>query len=488
MDFSFAGYRHAEVGVPTVDHKIFNVCDYGAIANDKISDRQALERAIAAAEENGSGVIFFPKGTYELHSAGDPDKSIVISGSNIVFRGEGMGEGGTIINMELDNAPADPKKLYSSPALLKFVSTKGSKSVITNVTGNARKGSFSLEVASAQDIKVGDWVNLTLTNNDPELIAEELSPYSVDNKWTNLTKAGVRITDFHLVTKIEGNTLTFKEPIMRAVDARWGWTINRAPFIEEVGVEGIAFHGHFDESFVHHKNAYHDGGYTMISMQGLVNSWIRDCSFLNVNVAATVGGSACVSVYNCEILGLQGHAAIKSQGSSRVFIGNVKDEPGQWHTYGISNQSMGAVIWRAIGNPGTCFESHASQPRNTLFDACIGGMITGHAGGALQNNPNHLKGLVFWNFKQTNKPEQDFGFWAENSPFWKFVQPTFVGFHHAEGIPSTTFKAAHVLVDESHDAEVYPESLYEMQLINRLGDLPQWLKEIKRDLYTKRGL
>ena len=32
LDFSFAGYKHGEVGVPEVKHKIFNVCDFGAIA------------------------------------------------------------------------------------------------------------------------------------------------------------------------------------------------------------------------------------------------------------------------------------------------------------------------------------------------------------------------------------------------------------------------------------------------------------------------
>lgn len=46
--------------------KIFNVRDFGAKGDDLADDTQAIREALAAAEENGGGVVFLPWGTYRL--------------------------------------------------------------------------------------------------------------------------------------------------------------------------------------------------------------------------------------------------------------------------------------------------------------------------------------------------------------------------------------------------------------------------------------
>ena len=91
--------------------------------------------------------------------------------------------------------------------------------------------------------------------------------------------------------------------------------------------------------------------------------------------------------------GNRGHASIRSQASSRIFIGKVtensngytlrkgegestlleyKTNVGQYHACGVSKQSMGAVIWNVRWGDDSCFESHATQPRATLIDCCTG--------------------------------------------------------------------------------------------------------------------
>jgi len=45
---------------------VFNVCDFGAEANDSRSDSPAFDAALAAAEKNGGGVVFVPAGRYVL--------------------------------------------------------------------------------------------------------------------------------------------------------------------------------------------------------------------------------------------------------------------------------------------------------------------------------------------------------------------------------------------------------------------------------------
>jgi len=60
-DFSYAGYKYSEVPIPTVGYKIFDITEFGAIANDKISDKNAIRKAIAAATRYGEGIIFSQK-------------------------------------------------------------------------------------------------------------------------------------------------------------------------------------------------------------------------------------------------------------------------------------------------------------------------------------------------------------------------------------------------------------------------------------------
>ena len=99
-NFSFAGYKYSEHPIPSVKHKVFNVTDFGASPKGDISSKNAIRKAIAAAEENGSGIIFFPKGRYLINTEGDDFNTISISKSNIVLRGEGNGDNGSVLFFE----------------------------------------------------------------------------------------------------------------------------------------------------------------------------------------------------------------------------------------------------------------------------------------------------------------------------------------------------------------------------------------------------
>ena len=101
-DFSYAGYHYFTKPIPDVAHPIFDVTDYGAIPNDNISDQPAIISAIAAAEANGRGIVFFPPGEFLVATDADTNatgnnSSIRIRRSNMVLRGSGSRDGGTII-------------------------------------------------------------------------------------------------------------------------------------------------------------------------------------------------------------------------------------------------------------------------------------------------------------------------------------------------------------------------------------------------------
>ncbi|MDE5637103.1 MAG: DUF4955 domain-containing protein, partial [Alistipes sp.] len=148
---------------------------------------------------------------------------------------------------------------------------------------------------------------------------------------------------------------------------------------------------------------------------------------------------------------------------------------GQYHAVGVSKPSMGAVLWRNSWGRDSNFESHATQPRATLFDCCRGAFLTSRQGGDQNQMPNHLDDLTIWNFNETvPEPGNYISWWNFSSRYWKFMPPTIVGY-----AGQVQFDPESVKLDEGHGQNVYPESLYEAQLQQRLGSVPAWLLELK---------
>ena len=516
LDFSYAGYKHGETAPPDVmvyeaadgtcttnlaGYTVYNIKDY---QTDGRTDREAFMAAVEAAagafaltndksayrtdrpKNNGvNAIIYFPPGRYVLHTEADnendgsgssPSKIIRIRGSNIIMKGAGRDQ--TTIIMEAPNLPKDPEIKYSSPTMLEF-KHDSAPTRLTDVIADAPQGSFEVQVASASDISEGDWVCLWLKNNDSGLIAQEMAPYTAQSYMTDIMDNGVQVIEYHQVKSVSGNTLTFHEPLMKTVESQWGWEIRNYPHYENIGIEDITFEGNAKENFVHHESWEDDGAYKPVDMIRLTNS--------------------CVSAYDIEFTGNRGHAAVRSQASSRVFIGATTDRTsgyamdtpghdvtgqyldnaGQYHAVGVSKQSIGAVLWRNIWGDDSCFEAHATQPRATLIDCCTGSMRRWRQGGDDAQMPNHMSDLIIWNFYNTTgfTELQKFIWWDTNSSWWKILPPVIVGFH---GTPVTFDESpGQIKYIESNGTAVTPESLYEAQLRRRLGYVPAWLTALK---------
>lgn len=502
LDFSYAGYKHGEVAPPDIwslGYTVYDMTHYGAVPNDGKSDREAFKAIIAKIlggaknKANAQAIIYFPEGEFILHDENDnvnngtASESIQLLMGGVILKGAGREK--TVIKMESPNLPTDPKVMYSSPVMLEF-KHNSSVSPLTSVSRDAAKGAFSVEVASTAGIAVGDWVCLQLINNDPDLIRQELAPYAVTSTMTNLNEVGVQVWDYHQVQAIKGHLITFVEPIMHTVEAKWGWKVCKYPHYEGVGVEDLTFAGKAKGDFVHHASWEDDGAYKPVNFVRLTDSWMRRVNFVSVSEASSVVSCANFSVYDIVIEGHRGHAAIRSQASSRVFIGKVTDQSdgylvgqpsqyakgaGQYHACGVSKQSLGAVIWQVDWGTDACFESHATQPRATLFDQCRGGFMRFRQGGDYNQMPNHLDDLTLWNFEAKNSAsENPFIWWDNSSLWWKLLPPTIVGFHGGQ----VTFDQAQVKLDANHGSVVWPHSLYEAQLRLRLGYVPAWLNSL----------
>lgn len=529
LDYSYAGYNHGE-SAPldgfAWGYKVINVKE--RMEKDNLSAREALikildeNKLVRVSNQNATNatakiVIYFPADDYDLQPKGVTDKFPEIYGGNFVIKGDGAGKTRLLMNNpigtnESTTAPLLTIKHTNSPANI------NNSKILATVVENAAKGSFSVKVGSANELSVGKWVQLRLRSGNDELLKKEVGPIygQMTTKWSvaqqpglsgtnndNEDGKGVNVMEFHQIKSIDGNVVTFYEPIMHEVDIAYndydgGWVIRDYKYFENVGVEDLSFVGKAITPYYHHGDNdpdapdawLYDSGYMPLQLSRVVNSWVRNVSFESVSEAVTFGESANCSAYNISITGNRGHSAVRAQGSSRVFIGKVSDESfdtrghGQWHGCGVSKPSMGTVVWNCNWGQDACFESHATQPRATLFDNCRGGLVRYHAGGAETEAPNHLSDLTLWNLYVTGTIDEkginfasDFKWWDAGSIWWKIYPPIVVGTHGQ----AVTFsqEEGQLTYEESTGVKVTPESLYEAQLQNRLGYVPAWLKALK---------
>lgn len=456
-DFSYAGYRWGEEPLPDVSYPVFNICDYGAIADDGLSDRDAFERTVAAAVASGRpAVIYVPKGRFELHDASAPNKPIIIDADNIVLRG--ASRDASILCMSAPGQAVDGS-LWNTPELLSFRYSRSRSDdalLLGRICSAAKAGSHDIELESAPNLTVGQRVLVKLAGDRrPEAIAAEVAPHAVDAEFVRLSSGGVQVAEYHSVERVDGRTIRLREPLGHDIDPAGGWTLHSVLDRHGCGVEDLCFEGAFVQDFVHHKDALHDSGFRILSFMRQAHGWVRRCSFINVSEAISVMISCNVSVDNCIIAGNAGHSAVRSQASTNVLIANVDDRSGQFHSVGVSKTASFTVLHRCTIGDATSFESHCSQPRNTLIDNCRGGLCPNHAGGDAAEGPNHLRGLVIWNYDQTAGTSGTFPLWRRNN---RFVMPVIAGF-----CGSATFDPSEATVEE-YGKHVEPLSLYEAQL------------------------
>lgn len=547
-DYSYAGYNHGESapqGAFSLGYQVINVKERMTAKN--MTAREALISILqekGMTKVNGTNklnanakiVIYFPAGDYVLHNDDDNTRDeskqkdavdsknnnvssgIEIYGGNFVIKGDGPDK--TRLIMETPNLPTSISNLSSSPILLAIKHTNGPNNAgnspkLASVTENAKRGDFTVKVSGTTGISSGQWVQLRLRSGDRELVKKEIGPIALNGNWA-IAKApisinqssddlyGVKITEFHQVKSAANGKITFYEPIMHDIDIKYndteGWEIRTYKYLENVGIEDLSFVGNALDGYAHHGEGHaeqakvgwqYDGAYKPLLLQRVVNSWVRNVHFESVSEALTFAESANSSAYDIRISGKRGHSAVRSQGSSRVFIGKVRDESagndvygkscqGQFHGCGVSKPSVGTVLWNVTWGNDACFESHATQPRATLIDNCSGGLVYYRAGGDENEVPNHLGDLTLWNLNVTGTDSHasNFAWWSDSDTWWKIFPPIVVG-THGMNVKFPSKEQQQVTYEESTGMKVSPESLYEAQLRERLGYVPGWLNALK---------
>ncbi|SMD03933.1 DUF4955 domain-containing protein [Pedobacter nyackensis] len=461
-DFSYAGYGFSEIPIPAVTNKkYFKVDDYGAKPNDDQFDDQAIQKAIDAAEANpGGGVIYFSSGKYLIAPDEDAKKQILISKSGIILKGSGSGVGGTEIyqaNMRINGRQFmfKPEKLNTEK--------------LATIVKDAGRETFSVVVKDAARLKVGQ--DVVIRHKSEEYTRLYFSPLELKPQWSRLLgeKGGMQIYEIHTITKVEGEKVTFKNPIhldIKMVKSA-NWTIESYVSIDHCGVEDILFTSNwksYPEEFIHHKNEIHDYAYEAIGMEYVKNSWVRNCEFHDWNEGVMIRSGYQVTVENTHFRGKKGHASVHARTGYGVLVKKCTFNGAQHHGAGTGYGAVSTVITQCSLGTDQNFDIHSGQPFATLYDDIDGGVFY-NLGGPEPGHPHHGKHLVLWDFHHKSAKDQHYNFWdMSRRRNYTIAEPILVGFQSDKEV---TFDNAGVV--EMKGEAVLPKSLFEAQLKLRLN-------------------
>jgi len=463
-DYSYSGYHFSEKEIPNVSgYTYFNVQDYGATPNDITYDDDAIQATIDAAEaSNAPAVVFFPAGKYIVSSDNDINKSIEINKDHIVLKGEGSGANGTEIFM-------DQMRVNNGHWQFRFKPESTNTGTLTSITQEAKRGDFSVNVASTSALTVGQ--SIFIYHKSEEFARAHYGNLALnETAWTRLfgEDGGLTLYECHVIDSIDGNTVIFKNPIQVDLPTlSKSFTIRNLKTIEGIGIEDIRFTsewGNFPREFVHHADDTVDYAWNAVQFKFVQNSWIRNCEFKDWTQVADIRESIGVTVDNVLISGKRGHASWITRRNYGVLVKDCIDDANHHHGPGVGYSGVSTVYLRYKMSENQSIDCHSGSPFTTLMDDMDGGDFHTN-GGPWESYPHHARYLTFWNFIHKKSSNVIYNFWSVDvrKPA-TYAEPYFVGLQ-----PNHIVSMIGEGLDEMHGQEVEPKSLFEAQLALRLA-------------------
>jgi len=286
-DFSFAGYRCGEEPLPTVP-QVANVKAFGAKGDGRTDDSQAFLDAIAAGKR---GAIYVPPGRYRI------TKILEIKRSGVVLRGAGADKTVLFFPTPLNDirpnwgATTSGRRTSNYSWSGGFVWFKGSfrSKPIAAVTGEAKRGGKSVTVSSTAGVKVGQWIEISVRDDESRSLVAYL--YSGDpGNTSKIRPASHRTSMACRVTAVTPGRIAFDRPLRFDIRLAWRPEVRRFdPDVTESGVEDICFafpkrkyKGHFTEL-----------GYNAVAFSGVAHCWARRLRIVNADSGIMAGGTFC---------------------------------------------------------------------------------------------------------------------------------------------------------------------------------------------------
>ncbi|MDB6018886.1 MAG: Pectate lyase superfamily protein [Pedosphaera sp.] len=457
-DFSYAGYHCGEAPLPNVPLGV-SIKSFGAKGDGVTDDTAAFLKALATIK---SGAIEVPAGRYIITNI------LEVRHSGVVLRGAGPDKTVLFFPIPLQVVKPDdstttsgrPTSNYSW--LGGFVWFKGElgERELAKVTSEAKRGDTALQVASADNLHIGQRIEIFQT--DPADYSLTAHLYS-DDSGSTAKIHGNHASLVCRVIKIEGNQIQIDRPLRFDVKAEWQPRLRSfEPTVTESGIENICFEfpntpyaGHFTEP-----------GFNPLAFNNVSDCWGRNLRITNADSGPFLSGHFCTvqdvvfdSARKPDSVSLcTGHHGTSLEGDDNLFTGF------DYHCRFIHDITVsigaGNVI---VGGRGVdlCFDHHKHAPYENLFaniDVGAGTDVWRHGGGDALGKPSGARG-TFWNIRSATPlhyPPADFG-------------PPSMNFIALETAQPTQKSATNRWFEAIPTAKIIPQDLHAAQLARRLS-------------------
>lgn len=440
-DFSRAGYGMGDRLPQDIKGPVFNVTDsaYGALPDDLKDDTLAIQAAIDAAQSRGGGLVFLPQGRYDIRKNADVP-GLRITGSNVVIRGEGDGENGTVLHLwspapagsvrRLGTVPAE--KAARSGAVLAVIGSEDQK-FITDITEDIRRGEALVKVADASSLCVGQFIDIFLTdpmidtkNPRPEKVAiavELTRPYQliVQQKDTFGKAARVYSWTVAIAEIIDDQTILLAKPARFDQLQSYQPKIYSFSGVTEVGIENLHIESSWPGGYQHHKPykeedvvirtaKEQDYLWNGIWVSFLANGWVSNVTFENLTQGIIASHSADSTFGNLTFLGKEGHAGITIGRSNDLLVSHLDFFAPLVHPVTLTMTSSGNVITDSethydgrneLTGTDAVIDFHGLFPFENLFEQLRGFYVC--PGGDMSVLPHAGVRNVFWNIVAPEK-------------------------------------------------------------------------------------
>jgi hypothetical protein len=402
-DFSFAGYHFGEKQRPRDFEHVLDVASFGATPDDGRDDSDAFIAALDKADElDGFVLIRIPSGRFDL------SKIIYLRRSKTVVRGSGAGSEGTVLYFQrpLRYLPDPPEHVELNEYLVKFdkrqrepqngvdipysqyswsggylwVAKEGARfkpyfdkynrpSTDLAKALAGRQGSFTLTVDDGSRLLVGETYQLSWFNKDGEngsLLKHIYDDQDVEigsHHWTNPDEP--LVNQKVLVTGIEGNTVTIKDPLLHDIRPEWSGVLSMWERVEEVGIENLAIEFPLAPELPHHV----EQGYNAIYLTGLLNGWLNNIRIENSDSGVLTDGISNVTIENIRTHGDKtAHYSVSMGEVHNVLVRNLRVENKVRHPLSFNTRSTRSVYTDCAVEVDPILDQHSGANEQNLFD------------------------------------------------------------------------------------------------------------------------
>ena len=441
-DFSKAGYAMGERPLPEVAGPVFDVTAsrFGAVPDDLKDDTLAIQAAINAAQENGGGVVYLPKGRYDIRK--DPSlPGLRISTSNIVIRGAGQHQDGTVLHLVSPAPAGNIRRLGTVPATQAarsgaVLAIMGSEkhNYLTDITQDLKRGKAVVSVADSSLLKAGQLVVVSLTDPlidstspapEKAAIAAELTkPYKLlAEQQDTFGKAAREYTWIVQISEIiDRHTVRLSKTARFDHLQSYKGKIMSFHGVQDVGIENLRLESAWPGNYRHHKPYTDKNGEVVrtakeqdylwngIWLSSAANGWVKNVTFNNLTQGIIASFVADSTFDKLSFIGQDGHAGITMGKSNDLLVSGVHFFAPLVHPVTLTMMSSGNVVTdsethydgrNAFSETDAVLDFHGLFPFENLFDTLRGFYVC--PGGDMSVLPHGGVRNVFWNIVAPEK-------------------------------------------------------------------------------------